>query len=235
MTVATTLTAAMANMAIPLPPTIRPSTPSGASPFADLPHELMAEVFLHLDPHTLYTSIRFLNSNWKETVESHIIPMLFLTEKWRVALRVHRRPRKDTVQGPMAEPEEARRIRVEATPGVYEDELNPPVPEDQEPPKIKQHIPLQFQQLDPINNRFLFSTGRDWYAVYEMTQKYITTGDLAFRLEVDFGLVWRFDGDGQEDLDSGNGTWGKLDQENGWLSKFYCVSVQSLEASTEQI
>ncbi|SPO29534.1 uncharacterized protein UTRI_04731_B [Ustilago trichophora] len=57
------------------------------------------------------------------------------------------------------------------------------------------------------------------------------------RLELDFGLVWRFPDDGQDadvyqikkgDADS----WGQPDPENGWLSRFYCSNFDTVSSAT---
>ncbi|SJX64158.1 uncharacterized protein SRS1_14812 [Sporisorium reilianum f. sp. reilianum] len=56
------------------------------------------------------------------------------------------------------------------------------------------------------------------------------------RLELDFGLVWRFPDDGQDadvyqikkgDADS----WGQPDPENGWLSRFYCSNFDTVSSA----
>lgn len=208
--------------------TIHPTMPSGACPFADLPHELMTEAFLHLDPHTLYTSIRQLNRDWKETVESHIIPMAFKSGKWRLALRIHQRPRKYTLEqqaqidsalATSRESDDERRQRVESTRGAWEDELLPP---SKEPRVITTYLPLQLDRVNSSSDRFEFSTGNNWYALYEIDPTTNNQEDHSFRLSLDFGVAWRFDGDGKDGEEQRPGGWTKLDQENGWLSKFYC-------------
>lgn len=229
---------------------IQPTTPSGACPFAQLPHELMADVFMHLDPHTLYTVARQLNRNWKETTENHIIPMLFRSRQWRVALRVHRRPRRVHPASAAAasqpaslannrgrvETESERAERVHATLGAWEDELLAPLEDPMHPPTITDYIPLKLRGVDAAANRFDFTTGADWYALYELDDR-AKAGDDAFRLDLDFGIAWRFDGDGKEEEDLIRpGGWTRLDPENGWLSKFWCSKYdikQQSDAGTD--
>lgn len=55
-----------------------------------LPVEVLRQVFLCLDPHTLYASIRALNRHWKEAVETDLIPQQFRSRRWRLGLRVSR-------------------------------------------------------------------------------------------------------------------------------------------------
>ncbi|CAO1639242.1 unnamed protein product [Sympodiomycopsis kandeliae] len=208
---------------MPPSPTIHATTPSGSCPFSELPHELMTEVFLHLDPHTLYTSIRSLNHDWKETVESHIVPMAFLSGKWRIALRIHQRPRKRAQEQNSIrrnETQQERRERVESTPGAFEDELDPPSDTTAEPVTTTTYLPLELSRVNSLENKFEFSSGINWYAIYEPGPNSST--DNSFRLDLDFGIAWRFDGDGKESEEQRPGGWTKLDTENGWLSKFYC-------------
>lgn len=216
---------------------IEPKTPSGTSAFAQLPHELMAQVFMHVDPHTLYTSIRQLNKHWKVTVESHIIPMLFRTHQWRVALRVHRRLRRIHQNNAAAlattrsqtrshltatgETDEERNHRVLSSLGAWEDEMQPPDSDPMQPRTITDYIPLELKSVNSTRNQFDFTTGKQWYALYELDHRALA-GDAGFRLDLDFGVAWRFDGDGKDGEEQRPGGWTSLDQENGWLSKFYC-------------
>ncbi|GAC92888.1 hypothetical protein PHSY_000446 [Pseudozyma hubeiensis SY62] len=56
------------------------------------------------------------------------------------------------------------------------------------------------------------------------------------RLELDFGLVWRFPDDGQ-DADvyqikkNDAASWGQPDPENGWLSRFYCSNFDTVSSA----
>ncbi|PWN24985.1 hypothetical protein BDZ90DRAFT_234592 [Jaminaea rosea] len=230
-----------------VPNVIRPTSPSGACPFALLPHELMAQVFLHLDPHTLYTAVRQLNHQWKITVEEHVIPTLFRTRQWRVALRIHKRPRRvhpNSVQGAQAaaiaqqasrdggESDKARVQRVLNTEGAWEDELAPPIPSEEgnniTAETITEYLPLTLTSLSPSTNTFHFTTSPNWYALYELgveppgIDPNSTAGDVSFRLDLNFGLAWRFEGDGKEEHPQRPGGWTSLDKENRWLSEFWC-------------
>ena len=55
------------------------------------------------------------------------------------------------------------------------------------------------------------------------------------RLELDFGLVWRFPDDGQDadvyEIKKGDAdSWGQPDPENGWLSRFYCSNFDTVSS-----
>ncbi|EST04505.1 F-box domain protein [Kalmanozyma brasiliensis GHG001] len=57
------------------------------------------------------------------------------------------------------------------------------------------------------------------------------------RLELDFGLVWRFPDDGQDadvyQIKKGDAeSWGQPDPENGWLSRFYCSNFDTVSSAT---
>lgn len=56
------------------------------------------------------------------------------------------------------------------------------------------------------------------------------------RLELDFGLVWRFPDDGQDadvyEIKKGDAeSWGQPDPENGWLSRFYCSNFDTVSSA----
>lgn len=56
------------------------------------------------------------------------------------------------------------------------------------------------------------------------------------RLELDFGLVWRFPDDGQDadvyQIKKGDAeSWGQPDPENGWLSRFYCSNFDTVSST----
>ncbi len=56
------------------------------------------------------------------------------------------------------------------------------------------------------------------------------------RLELDFGLVWRFPDDGQDadvyQIKKGDAeSWGQPDPENGWLSRFYCSNFDTVSSA----
>lgn len=56
------------------------------------------------------------------------------------------------------------------------------------------------------------------------------------RLELDFGLVWRFPDDGQDadvyQIKKGDPeSWGQPDPENGWLSRFYCSNLDTVSSA----
>lgn len=65
------------------------NSPTYAS--TSLPFEVQRTIFLLLDPHSLYTSVRSLNNKWKETVEDHLLEQQFTSKNWRIALKVSRR------------------------------------------------------------------------------------------------------------------------------------------------
>lgn len=193
---------------------------------------------MHVDPHTLYTSIRQLSRPWKQTVETHIIPMLFHSRQWRIALRVHRRIRRihpnsaaanamatwnQTRRAHLAatENDEERAARVLSSMGSWEDEMQPPESDPMQPRTMTDYLPLELVSVDAAENQFRFTTGRNWYALYELDHRALG-GDASFRLDLDFGIAWRFDGDGKDNEEQRPGGWTSLDQENGWLSKFYC-------------
>lgn len=107
-------------------------------------------------------------------------------------------------------------------------------------------LPLQFSRYDAENVSLQFTTGLDeWHALFEQQ----TAGEAdasedeedtegrreaeeSRRLDLDFGLVWRFPGDGQDDdPEVGTQGWGRPDPENGWLSRFYCSGYDMKPAS----
>ncbi len=306
-----------------------------------LPSELLRQVFLYLDPHTLYTSVRLLSTQWRASVETDLLPTLFRERTWRVGLRVSRRARKvapgqqqqQQVQAPVptptpssapapqaqgqgqgqgqarapretAEQRAARHRRQEADvealmtiPGTTEEEVaalmrefraaspshdeapqaSPatgssalgastaapttssaaPVPE---PVAVSSNdnaaggasgngplvhfIPLDFTGYDRANASMTFGTGETWHAIFSgfllpPPDELGAAGasedsNNGNRLDVDFGLCWRFPGDGQEqevdhlrddEARKAEKYWGQPDAENGWLSRFYCVSA----------
>jgi hypothetical protein len=233
----------------------------------DLPHlpaELLSQIFLEVDPHTLYTSIRCLSREWKRQVEQNLLKSEFTTNRWRVGLRVIRKPKNGKSwrggvagqQGELApgaewhriledlaattidasEEErqaEMRRARADYThsvlsrQGAMEDELPGSSLEDASSALV--HVlPLDYRGYDGESAMLQFGTANtDWYAMFE---RGFEEGENSSRLDLDFSIVWRFPGDGQDGSDL-NG-WGIPDQENGWLSRFYCSNFDTSTAAT---
>ena len=237
-----------------------------------LPNELLRHVFLYSDPHTLYTSVRALDTHWKNAVETDLLHELFRTQTWRVGLRVSKKkalsqsammasaadssqPASDQENEEESEESEeeltaclARQDSeinsLMATPGVTEEEVNTLLASfaatsakkaaARKARSILHVIPLTFQRYDPESTSLAFGTGAGWHALFDGFSAEQQSGS---RLDLDFGLCWRFPGDGQEvNSDSGasaeaddkaksDAYWGEPDIENGWLSRFYCVSV----------
>lgn len=108
-------------------------------------------------------------------------------------------------------------------PGAFEDELSPldsasPSAEASQP--LVHVVPLTFKRYDGQSTTLQFETGaHDWHAVFEHNHGDGSVSADTGRLDLDFGIVWRFPGDGQ-----GESGWGVPDPENGWLSRFFCSS-----------
>lgn len=218
-----------------------------------LPAELLSQIFLEVDPHTLYTSIRCLSREWKKQVEENLLKSEFESNRWRVGLRVTRKPKSGKQwrggivgsQGALAPGAEWEQIKskVEAfnggssqeeldrahgqaqerhtklileRHGALEDEL--PAAMVGEPFSPLTHVvPLHFKCYKGDSAMLHFGTrSAEWHALFETGKE---EGESS-RLDLDFSIVWRFPGDGQSD-DELDG-WGVPDQENGWLSRFYC-------------
>lgn len=150
---------------------------------------------------------------------------------------------------PEVEDEEMRRQRweyqndlVRRRTGALEDELPGfPLPRatSGKPAPVTHVIALEFERISsrPLAESsseptLRFSTGSsNWYALFESHDEEGLPDDPEqrqierkkrreeARLALDFGLIWRFPGDGQGDTE-----WGSPDPEMGWLSRFYCVS-----------
>lgn len=223
---------------------------------AILPPELLSQIFLEVDPHTLYTSVRALSRSWKQCVEQRLLASEFESGRWRVGLRVVRKPKMGAewrggraggrgLEAPgalwdnvksyaqqraselqqthtqssssstdvMDEARSAFARNVVSRHGALEDELEPVLADDEQEPNapIVHVIPMNFKRYDSNSTTLQFTTPSDeLYALFERD---------ASRLDLDFGIVWRFPGDGQS-----NDGWGDADPENGWLSRFYCSS-----------
>lgn len=232
-----------------------------------LPVEVLRHIFLMTDPHTLYTSVRALNSRWKHIVESDLIPTQFRTGRWRIGLRVSRYTFTTPNSGAYTaaaptdggsqdsrQTQELDRQALEAhhasltqrmldTPDTREDELARVTDAHQraveghgalssrvkagEPPLVHV-VPLKFARYDPTTFTLHFSTGGEWHALFSSMQQ---EGSQSSWLGLDFGLCWRYWGDGKpdpspsvrEDIDKLNRLWGLPDPENGWLSRFWFV------------
>ncbi|MCO5613848.1 hypothetical protein L7F22_068126 [Adiantum nelumboides] len=220
-----------------------------------LPPEILSQIFLEVDPHTLYTSVRALSRSWKQCVEDRLMAAEFETGRWRVGLRVVRKPKMGAAwrggraggrgvdapggnwndvhsrirqraqeQGLDEEQlvEQARHafaINVAARYGSLEDEMEPALSgQDQtfnHGAPIVHTIPMQFRRYDKASTTLQFHTpNEELHALFEKETS---------RLDLDFGIIWRFPGDGQDDREE----WGDADPENGWLSRFYCSSFDT--------
>ena len=233
-----------------------------------LPNELLRQVFLCLDPHTLFTSIRALNWSWKKAVEEELLEEQFKTKTWRVALRVTKKaPLRvpgaateaetqtslpaavNSQEGPTAaESPRTREARLRRQDEEMQALLATPNTTDQDVAAlansfhaaqikanrpIAHYIPLEFQRYKGDKASLSFSTGNEWHALFD---GFTDTKAMGTRLDLDFGLCWRFPGDGQDEEDDATSAkdldeqdrqakyWGTPDVENGWLSRFYCVS-----------
>lgn len=219
-----------------------------------LPAELLSQIFLQVDPHTLYTSVRCLSRQWKEEVESNLLRKEFTSGRWRVGLRVNRKPKvgkawrggiaggsgdqapgaawesylkridleyadateQEQIEARLRAKQEYNRI-IHQREGVLEDEMACLLMEQASAP-LSHVLPLQFDHYDRETAMLRFDTGNDdWYALFEGAEEGSNS-----RLDLDFSIVWRFPGDGQSDDESDG--WGVPDQENGWLSRFFCSS-----------
>ncbi|PWN35267.1 uncharacterized protein FA14DRAFT_160491 [Meira miltonrushii] len=220
-----------------------------------LPPEILSQIFLEVDPHTLYTSIRALSRGWKQCVEDRLMAAEFESGRWRVGLRVVRKPKmgapwrggragsreadapgsnwnevrsrvsqRAQQQGLNEEQlvQEARHAfatYVAAQSGSLEDELEPALSGqgstyDHGAP-VLHTIPMQFKRYDKASTTLQFNTpNEELHALFEKESS---------RLDLDFGIIWRFPGDGQDDAEE----WGDADPENGWLSRFYCSSFDT--------
>ncbi|UZJ51817.1 hypothetical protein CBS101457_001137 [Exobasidium rhododendri] len=222
-------------------------------PLPELPSELLSQIFLEVDPHTLYTSVRCLSRQWKYQVEDNLLREEFNTGRWRVGLRITRKPKVgrawrgglvgqegDQVPGASwhrlqsriesendshEDTAEALRLAQDAytsailsREGTLEDELPSCIGQDAMAPVVH-IIPLRYRGYDGASTTLQFDTGSaSWHALFEGSEDEDDGGSA--RLDLDFSIVWRFPGDGQnEEAQDG---WGMPDQENGWLSRFYC-------------
>lgn len=264
-----------------------------------LPVEVLRHIFLRLDPHTLFTSIRSLNSHWQAVVQNDLIPYQFRTRRWKLGLRVSRHSLgsataadggqatttttapSDQQQQPPPQPDArhiasrqeelkakhaARTQRLLATPNVTEDQLDrlqaehdralstllttppstmtspppppPPTATTTTPtPPLLHVIPLTFQRYDSSTVRLVFSTEREWHALFRSLREDGADGtsDQSW-LGLDFGFCWRWVGDdvptlpstGWEHIDAINREWGVPDEANGWLSRFWFVRLEPL-------
>lgn len=135
------------------------------------------------------------------------------------------------------------RERISLRTGALEDELPGfPLPHATtgKPAPVTHVIPLEFGRIShtPLTQQSTEPTLRfatrnsNWYALFESNDDEDTLPadpeqarierrrrKEEARLALDFGLIWRFPGDGQGDAE-----WGTPDPEMGWLSRFYCVS-----------
>lgn len=229
---------------------------------AMLPPEVLSQIFLEVDPHTLYTSVRALSRSWKQCVEERLLAREFESGRWRVGLRVVRKPKvgspwqggivggkgfdapgalwnevrsraeedESSVGNASDEEVEARRRQaveraeqayrtaVLTRHGALEDELAPldarACDELSAAQPIVHVIPLKYKRYDGASTTLQFATPEnELQALFENGN---SSADPS-RLDLDFGIVWRFPGDGQD-----NEQWGEADPENGWLSRFYC-------------
>lgn len=233
-----------------------------------LPPEILSQIFLEVDPHTLYTSIRALSRSWKDCVENRLMAAEFETGRWRVGLRVVRKPKMGAIwrggraggrgidapgahwndvhsrvsqraqQQGLDEEHLVRQARhafatnVAARPGSLEDEMEPALSgQDQgydHGAPIVHTIPMQFKRYDKASTTLQFNTPNDeLHALFEKESG---------RLDLDFGIIWRFPGDGQDNAEE----WGDADPENGWLSRFYCSSfdtkkLEDTDATTKKL
>lgn len=220
-----------------------------------LPPEILSQIFLEVDPHTLYTSVRALSRGWKQCVEDRLMAAEFESGRWRVGLRVVRKPKMGApwrggraggrdVDAPggnwnevqnrviqraqqqgLNEDQLVREARhafatyVAARPDSLEDEMEPALSGqdstyDHGAP-IVHTIPMQFKCYDRASTTLQFNTpNEELHALFEKESS---------RLDLDFGIIWRFPGDGQDDAEE----WGDADPENGWLSRFYCSSFDT--------
>lgn len=227
-----------------------------------LPSEILSQIFLEVDPHTLYTSVRSLSRSWKQTVEDHLLAQEFRSGNWKLGLRVVRKPKvgarwrggrvggegleapgatwhdvKGRIEDEAPEEDrerrlsEAKRAYADATLiryGAWEDDLTPLEEESSAEAShpLVHVIPLTFKKYDGASTTLQFGTKeREWHALFEQS------GSDSGRLDLDFGLVWRFPGDGQD-----HDGWGTPDAENGWLSRFYCSNfdVRACEMADEE-
>lgn len=238
-----------------------------------LPAELLSQIFLEVDPHTLYTSIRCLSREWRRQVEENLLKSEFATSRWRVGLRVTRKPKNGRAwrggiagqEGEFAPGAEWSRIRreieeanqdasedekrtavqraqdaythsVESRHGAREDEL-PDFLQVDAASSLTHVLPLQFKTYNGESAMLQFGTAStDWYAMFESEVEEGGDGSSnnttnSSRLDLDFSIVWRFPGDGQ-DGSEGDG-WGVPDQENGWLSRFYCSNFDTSDAALQ--
>jgi hypothetical protein len=238
-----------------------------------LPAELLSQIFLEVDPHTLYTSIRCLSREWRKQVEENLLKSEFVTSRWRVGLRVTRKPKNGKAwrggiagqEGELAPGAEWIRIRREveeahhdateeekseamqrardaythrviSRQGAREDELPDYLQEDSSS-SLTHVLPLQFKAYNGESAMLQFGTASaDWYAMFESEVEEAgegsSTSNNSSRLDLDFSIVWRFPGDGQDGSD-GDG-WGVPDQENGWLSRFYCSNFDTSDAALQE-
>ncbi|KAK0568484.1 hypothetical protein OC861_001889 [Tilletia horrida] len=195
-----------------------------------LPPELLSIIFLQLDPHTLFTSVRALSRQWRHAVETNLLPNQFHSGRWKVGLRIA----KTALPAPIHSTGTSERAVMEAaveaanaavmdnpdlavarlrdllnTPGTLETHLPLPGPR----PLSTVTIPLTFVGYDRKTASLSF-TSDAWHAITSNSK------NRSGLLDCTFHIVWN-------EADSVSLESAKPNPQNHWLNKFYLSDKDS--------
>ncbi|KAE8232794.1 hypothetical protein CF326_g2168 [Tilletia indica] len=210
---------------------------------AQLPPEILSAIFQHLDPHTLFTSVRALSRQWRKEVETSLLPSQFASGRWKVGLRIaSAAASENAVPRPVHASGTSERAVMEAqieaanaavldnpdlaiarlrdmlnTPGTLESQLPLPGPR---PPSIVT-IPLSFVEYDRTTASLRF-TSDAWHAITNSSR------NRSELLGCTFHIVWNEAG--KNNLETA-----KPDPQNYWLTKFYLSQGDSSAIAPEAI
>ncbi|KAK0519275.1 hypothetical protein OC842_007504 [Tilletia horrida] len=210
---------------------------------ARLPPEILSAIFLHLDPHTLFTSVRALSRTWRNNVEVHLLPSQFSLGRWKVGLRIANAvaggvslpPPIHSTGNPGSSERQALEHALEAanaaaledpnlavarlrdmlsTPGTLETQLPLPGPR----PVSIVTIPLTFVGYDRTTASLKF-TSDAWHAITNSAH------DRNGLLGCTFHIVWNEAG--TVSLESA-----KPDPQNYWLKSFF-ISLRNMQSGQD--
>ncbi|CAD6920773.1 unnamed protein product [Tilletia controversa] len=202
---------------------------AAASARTQLPPEILSAIFLHLDPHTLFTSVRALSRQWRNEVETALLPNQFASGRWKVGLRIANSAAGGiTLPAPIhasgTNEHAVMEANIEAanaavmdnpdlavarlrdmlnTPGTLESQLPVPGPR----PISIVTIPLTFVGYDRTTASLKFASDA-WHAITNSTR------NRSGLLNCTFHIVWNEAG--RNVLETA-----KPDPQNYWLSKFF--------------